>query len=352
MFDRLARRWNELSRRLHWKLEPLLLRLPPFLSKPQSVFIKLTLRCNARCRHCDIWQHPTRPEDELSTDEWKDVLALLRRWLGPSYVFLTGGEALIRRDALELLEFAVGLGFRVEFLSNGYVLTDDIAREIMRIGPSVMAVSLDAPTAKLYDEFRGREGFFERANAALASLVKYKKEFNSPTTIIVKTVVMEPNLGELTKVVEHVRALGTAQIVFQPITQNYEQPMRLDWYTDPALNALWPKDAAKAAGVVDELIALAESGAPILNNRKSLDLMKAYFLEPAKWSRNMAYQIGDYHRSRCPSGIGGMEIGPSGDVRVCPMSDPIGNVRRRSPRTIWRRRPACWRKPCPWWPKM
>ena len=30
--------------------------------------IIVTYRCNARCAMCDIWQHPTKPEEEFPAD--------------------------------------------------------------------------------------------------------------------------------------------------------------------------------------------------------------------------------------------------------------------------------------------
>lgn len=349
----LARWWLEQRRRLYWRLQPLLLRAPAALSRrlvrPTAIYCKLTLRCNARCLHCDVWQHPSDVQDELSTDEWKDIFRTLRRWLGPTNVAITGGEALLRRDALELLEFAVGQGFFVEFLSNGYTLTDDVAGRIMTIDPAIMAVSLDAMDPGLHDKLRGKEGFFERATAAIRSLVHHHNRLGARGQVMVKTVVMEPDLDELTKIVDWVAELGTAKVFFQAITQNYEQEMRHDWYEVPELNALWIKDVAKATRVVDELIERLEAGAPIANTRRNLEQIKAYFSDPAKWSRNMAFQIGAYSDTYCPAGLCGLEFSPSGDVRCCPMSEHIGNVREAPVKQIWRSRPACWRRPCPYW---
>ena len=331
----------------------MLLRAPAMFGKlfgrPLSVYLKLTLRCNARCLHCDVWKNPSAVGDELTTQEWKDFIRSARRWLGPTHMAITGGEALLKKDALDLLELAVEEGFLVEFLSNGYVLTDDAVERIMTIDPEIMAISLDALDPALYDRLRGREGFFERATAAIRSLVEHHQRLDANCQIIVKTVVMEPNLGELTRIADWIQELGTAQVMFQPITQNYEQEMRRDWYDVPELNSLWIKDAAGAGEVIDELIERLEAGAPIVNTRRHFEMMKEYFENPAKWSRNMAFQIGDYADELCASGVSVMDVSPNGDLRTCPMCEPIGNVRDGSLRRTWRSRPACWKHPCPYW---
>ncbi len=349
----ISRRWLDLKSRAYWRLEPLLLRAPSVLgkrlSRPQSIYLKLTLGCNARCLHCDVWKHPSSVGEELSTREWKDLIRSLRRWPGPRHMALTGGEALVRRDALELLRFAVEQGFLVEFLSNGYSLTDEVAEEIIRIDPDVVAVSLDAMDPTLHDHLRGREGFFDRAAGAIRSLVHHHRRLGATSKIVVKTVIMDQNLDEMIRIVDWVEELGIARVIFQPILQNYEQKLRLDWYQVPELNDLWIKDTQKAADVIDQLVARADSGAPITNSRQSLELMKAYFFDPASWSRNMNFHIGGYADRYCPCGMGAVDISPNGDVQVCPVSAPIGNMRHESLGRMWRRRPACWKTPCSYW---
>jgi len=350
---KLHRWWFDLKRRAYWRLQPLLTRAPAALgrrlSRPQSLYLKLTLRCSARCLHCDVWRHMSSVGDELSTDEWKDFLRSVRRWLGPTYVCLTGGEALLRRDALDLLRFSVDQGFSVQFLTNGYAVTDEIAEQIVAADPDIVAISLDAMDAALYDRLRGRTGFFERATAALQSLVAHHRRLGAKGRIIVKTVIMDPTLDEMIKVLDWVESLGTARVFFQPITQNYDQEPCRDWYENPDHDALWVKNSANAAAVMDELIARLDGGAPIENSRKDLELTKAYFLDPATWSRNMAFQLGDYADPHCPSGLNVVDISSNGDVRTCPMCEPLGNLRQDTLRRIWRRRPACWKRPCPYW---
>src|SRR5215467_10707147 len=77
--------------------------------RPTSIICLLTERCNSRCTHCDIWK--TRgAEDTPTLDEWKKFLSDLRAWLGPAHVTLSGGEALLRRDATEILRHGSEIG--------------------------------------------------------------------------------------------------------------------------------------------------------------------------------------------------------------------------------------------------
>ena len=100
-------------RRLH---EGLTYRLRTFANgryashcRPVSVLILLTERCNAKCVHCDIWKNRGR-EDSPTVEQWKQTLADIRRWLGPVHVVFTGGEALLKPYAIELIGYAHQLG--------------------------------------------------------------------------------------------------------------------------------------------------------------------------------------------------------------------------------------------------
>ncbi len=63
--------------------------------RPTSVSLLLSERCNARCVHCDIWKNRGK-EDSPTFEQWKVVVADLRRWLGPVQTTFTGGEALLK----------------------------------------------------------------------------------------------------------------------------------------------------------------------------------------------------------------------------------------------------------------
>ena len=89
------------------------------ISKPTGAIAILTYRCNARCVHCYSYDVPRM--EELSTDQWFAALDELRSWLGPVFLSITGGEALLRKDALEIAGHAARLGFWVELLTNGWV---------------------------------------------------------------------------------------------------------------------------------------------------------------------------------------------------------------------------------------
>lgn len=73
---------------------------------PKTVALELTYKCNNKCIFCSCpWESDkTFKGNELTTDEWKEIIDKLVL-LGLGGITLTGGEALLRPDIFELIEY-------------------------------------------------------------------------------------------------------------------------------------------------------------------------------------------------------------------------------------------------------
>ena len=122
------------------------------LNRPlRDLRISLTDRCNFRCVYCmpqEIFGTPSHfmpPEDTLTVDE---ILTVARALVpvGVHKVRLTGGEPLLRRDIVPLIEGLVHLpGIEdIALTTNGSLLTLDRAQGLREAGLSRMTVSLDS----------------------------------------------------------------------------------------------------------------------------------------------------------------------------------------------------------------
>ena len=155
------------------RIYPIAFKYFPQIIKPENIMHKITLRCNARCRHCDIWKMKTcKTIDELSTEEIKKLYKTIRKWLGRVPIVITGGESLLRDDALFLVKYAVDIGLAVEFLSNGYLMTEEKANELVQTGVDRVTISLDGISAEVVNHFRGHNDYYEHITAAINNLIK------------------------------------------------------------------------------------------------------------------------------------------------------------------------------------
>jgi Predicted Fe-S oxidoreductases len=103
----------------------------------------LTENCNLRCVSCSCWLDNTK--GELTTEEWKNVLRQLAelRILKANF---TGGEPLIRPDAIELLAYAHEQGIRhLHLNTNGIRLTPSTLTEVLDAGVRSFNISVDGP---------------------------------------------------------------------------------------------------------------------------------------------------------------------------------------------------------------
>jgi radical SAM protein with 4Fe4S-binding SPASM domain len=121
----------------------------------------ITRACNLKCVHCYNDSGSSRADDELSTQQAKEVLRDLAQFGVPSVLF-SGGEPLMRQDLFELLEYAGELGLRTVISTNGTLIAAEVAKKIAMCGVSYVGISLDG-IGPVNDKFRGVEGAFERA---------------------------------------------------------------------------------------------------------------------------------------------------------------------------------------------
>ena len=84
--------------------------------QPYSMVFVLTNRCNFRCDYCDV---PANAGAEMSTVEFRAAIAELAE-AGMGRAAFGGGEALLRPDAVELIEYAKAQGCFTSLNSNGW----------------------------------------------------------------------------------------------------------------------------------------------------------------------------------------------------------------------------------------
>lgn len=161
--------------------------------RPLVAELFLTDNCNLRCVSCNCWRTHTR--DELSSTEWFDVIDQLAE-LGFVKLNFTGGEALVRRDAFEIISHARDRGFRdLHLNTNGIVLDEWRLAEVLQAGIRSFNVSIDGPTADSHDSIRGRDGAFDLTADAIGRLVARRDDFG--LTIQVNFTVLAGNVSML-----------------------------------------------------------------------------------------------------------------------------------------------------------
>jgi len=203
---------------------------------PYDIYVHLTNKCNLQCPYCyNKSDRETKIKLEkrglvaptMSTDEFK---ALLDRLVvnGVRRILFTGGEPLLRPDAMELIAFAReksdervrsgGTAVNLEILTNATLIKPQVAEEMCRLLDSV-TMSLDGHEAHMHEEQRG-ERTFEPTVRGIRTLVAKKKELGtkSPYVCMVPALTAK-NIGLMKEIFEFcldgLEADGMAPIIFQ-----------------------------------------------------------------------------------------------------------------------------------------
>ncbi len=190
---------------------------PPAL---RCIKIKLTSRCNLRCTMCMYWR--TTREDTLSSERWREVFAELPS-MGCRKIHFSGGEVFLRRDFLDLVDSALSHGLKVNFTTNGTLVTKDAAKRIGALGVNAVSVSLDGADAATHEAIRGRRGAFRRSLRTLHWIRRY----GPAVKVRINFVLMASNFRELPRAIELAGELGATDLVPMPIDEKGERRERL-----------------------------------------------------------------------------------------------------------------------------
>lgn len=285
------------------------------LSKPTRIIFCVTLRCNIKCQQCAIWRMPNT--EELTTDEWKKVIYDLREWIGHYRVQLAGGETFIRKDITDIISFATQNNVLTGVVSNGTMITRELAKKIVDSGLGYIHISVDGLNAKTHDHIRGIPGLHAKTMAALNYLIEASR--GSGMSICMATVINKVNMRELVDLVKLLDKKRLDGIIFNPLGPTIDSDP--EWFNK---TDLWFDDLKEINKILDELITLKKSGAKILNPPEQFEEMKTYFKKP--------YLL---MRDKCMVGITNLSITCDGYIHTCFKMPPLGNVREITPQEAW-----------------
>ncbi len=183
------------------------------LRGPFQMSLDITNRCNFRCLHCfnRSGENPI-VADELSDEELIDFANDVATFHLYNFCFC-GGEPLLRKDLMCIMaKILVGSGSMISFVTNGSLMTPEIANDLLASGISRAQVSLDGARAQSYERLRGVKGSFDSAVAAIKTL--RDAGFKDISVAFCPTSF---NCSELEEAAVLARSLGVDEFRVQPL---------------------------------------------------------------------------------------------------------------------------------------
>ena len=154
---------------------------------------QVTYRCNFRCRFCHYWHDPMGWQDEPPVEQYVIGAKKLAQ-TGTLMVSLAGGEPLLRDDLPDIIR-AVGRYHFPFMTTNGWLITEQSAREIMAAGIWGVSVSIDYASPQRHDQRRGMAGAWRQAWRAVELLSAARIHKWQRVNVI--AVLMDDNIDEM-----------------------------------------------------------------------------------------------------------------------------------------------------------
>ncbi len=275
---------------------------------PASVLLTVTHRCQLACTHCYQAVHES---EDLTFAELVRLFDELAQ-LGTLELTFTGGEALLRKDLLDLIHQARKRAFAVTLFTNGGPVTPAIARRLRELRVMSVEISLHAAHAAIHDGFVGRRGSFERAVRAIELLD------DQGIPVLVKSNVVRCNAGEVLQLEQLFAARPKVQFVSDVLIHGRDDGAALEE------QRATPEQAARYFGERAERATQQELRAQ-LERLNSPPPLESYAADPA-----------------CGAGRTFASVQPNGDVLPCVHTPGLvmGNLRERSFSEMWLSSPA------------
>lgn len=282
----------------------------PGIGPPLWLLAELTYRCPLQCPYCSNPLDFAQTDQELTTDEWLQVLKQGRE-MGAAQLGFSGGEPLVRQDLPELIADARQLGYYSNLITSGLGLTESKVQSFRDSGLDHIQVSFQASDPELNNAVAGSRKAFDQ-KLAMARAVK-----DAGYPMVLNFVIHRHNIHQMNEIIDLCERLG-ADYVELATCQYYGWAFR-------NREGLMPSK--------DQLV-LAEQ--QVNRHRQRLgdagSAMKLIFVTP------------DYYEERpkaCMNGWGNLflTVAPDGtalpchSARLLPIEFP--NVRESSLHSIW-----------------
>lgn len=304
---------------------------------PLRYFFELTYLCNLNCPYCYVGEE--RKKNELTTQEWFDIIEQIPFY---SFVTLVGGEPLIRKDFIEILEKTAKktLG-KLNVVTNGILINDEIIDAFIRTKMMLLSVSLDG-YGENHDKNRGKEGIFEKIITNLENLQSRKGKNKNPM-IDIKTIVLADNLDDLPKLYKLCNDMKFEFLSISFLRNNNlkQNSVLRETFGEEFYGQKCPIqpyfDMKNFKEVYKEIESMKGNTqirwSPKFSNKNALEQIEQFF----GYDENMPIQ--EIYEP-CLYPFSNMMINPQGDVYPC-LSLKVGNVREKSLKEVFNQSKMC-----------
>lgn len=161
---------------------------------------ELSSRCNERCIHCYIPNGKKNAGFDMPTAKVKSILDEFAA-MGGIHVTLSGGEAFLHKDIIEIAEYCREKDLKITILSNLISLKDEQIPRLKAVNISLIQVSLYSMDPEIHDLITTVKGSFEKSKSAIEKLVA------ADIPVQISCPIMKANKVGYNKVLDYAKSL-------------------------------------------------------------------------------------------------------------------------------------------------
>ena len=170
------------------------------LQKPILAIYDATKLCNQRCPMCNVRKECS---EQMSLDEVKKTAEALSRF-GVKYVFVQGGEPLIRKDIIAIVDAFVENSIKPTVITNGVLLTREMALELAKRRCN-LSISIDSLQKEKYAYLRGSDDL-ERVMGIIDSIADITDRRGN--WAITTTITKQSSFDDIMNIYEYSKKKG------------------------------------------------------------------------------------------------------------------------------------------------
>ena len=163
------------------------------------ITVSMTKKCNLNCTYC--WDYDNRENiQEMKTEDIFKIIDSTKK-MGAKVFNVLGGEPFVRKDTVEIIQYALNADLNVTVTTNGTLITEEKCEAIVKnaaFGRLTFHVSLDGHNEEENDYVRNR-GSFKKTIKVIEAIQKYRALYKTGVGLIINTVISRNNYKSMMK---------------------------------------------------------------------------------------------------------------------------------------------------------
>ena len=294
---------------------------------PNHLVFFVTNKCNLQCSHCFYIDELNSKTRELDIDEIRTIASSLKGKI--SQLVLTGGEVFLREDLADIVKvFEEFAGIKsVNMLTSGFFPTK-IEKTVQKILNETsltlyFQISIDGIKEK-HDSIRKNSNSFDNAMQTIETLQRLRGNSGRINRISTLTTLGKPNYNDIEKIVNELSSLkkvnfgfGFARSTFNDIYGEFDKDQLSSFEPDDEDVFLTVEQMKESYQKIDECLWSKLKASFFYSENKAV-LRNIIRLKETSYQSSFS----------CMAGVTDFIIYPNGDVALCEMFKPFGNLKK------------------------